>query len=119
MVYILLLDTMDWKEQLAGLLPDMPDAQVQDLSVEAPVAPKVVLPCLRVELDKRKGKTATLITEHTGTDEEVIALGRMLRQRLAVGGSVRDGEILLQGDVRQKATEVLLGMGYKVKRINF
>ncbi len=109
---------MDWKEQLSSLLPDMPQAD-QTPQVETPKEEKVSLPRLRVELDKRKGKTATLITEHTGTDEEVSALGQRLRKQLAVGGSVRDGEILLQGDVRQKATDLLLQWGYKVKRINF
>lgn len=109
---------MDWKEQLSSLLPDMPQAEPMP-QVETQKEEKVSLLRLRVELDKRKGKTATLITEHTGTDEEVAALGQRLRKQLAVGGSVRDGEILLQGDVRQKATDLLLLWGYKVKRINF
>lgn len=108
---------MDWKDQLSTLLPDLPDA-APAISEPQPSVPQS-LPRLRVELDKRKGKPATLVTEHTGTDAEVAALGRTLRQRLAVGGAVRDGEILLQGDVRLKVTDLLLGMGYKVKRINF
>ncbi len=109
---------MDWKEQLSSLLPDMPQAEPTP-QVETQKEEKVSLPRLRVELDKRKGKTATLITEHTGTDEEAAALGQRLRKQLAVGGSVRDGEILLQGDVRLKVTDLLLQWGYKVKRINF
>lgn len=113
---------MTYQEQLAALLATMPEAPAQEPDQEpAPAAPqkKVKAITLRVELDKRAGKTATLITEHTGTDEQIVALGQSLRRRLAVGGSVRDGEILLQGDVRLKVTEILLQEGYKVKRINF
>ncbi|MCM1035083.1 MAG: translation initiation factor [Paludibacter sp.] len=109
---------MDWKDALAGLLPEMPNNDSAP-QVHETVEEKVRLPRLRVELDKRKGKPATLITEHTGTDTEIAALGKMLRQQLAVGGSVRDGEILLQGDVRNKVADKLIAMGYKVKRINF
>lgn len=109
---------MDWQQQLASLLPDMPEV-VENTPSEEVQDKKEPLPRLRIELDKRKGKTATLVTEHTGTDEQVGELGRRLRQQLAVGGSVRDGEILLQGDVRQRAAQLLLQWGYKVKRINF
>lgn len=108
---------MDWQEQLASLLPDMPQTESE---VKEEVSSTVEhLPRLRVELDKRKGKTATLITEHTGTDEQIEELGQCLRRRLAVGGSVRGGEILLQGDVRERVTQLLTELGYKVKRINF
>lgn len=109
---------MDWQQQLASLLPDMPQGEDCSSSVEIRER-KEFLPLLRVELDKRKGKTATLVTGHTGTDEQVVELGSRLRRQLAVGGSVRDGEILLQGDVRQRVAQLLMQWGYKVKRINF
>lgn len=109
---------MDWQQQLASLLPDMPEVVENTVSEEVQDK-KESLPLLRIELDKRKGKTATLITGHTGTDEQVEELGKRLRRQLAVGGSVRDGEILLQGDVRQRVAQLLLQWGYKVKRINF
>ena len=109
---------MDWQQQLASLLPDMPEVVENTVSEEVQDK-KEPLSLLRIELDKRKGKTATLITGHTGTDEQVGELGKRLRRQLAVGGSVRDGEILLQGDVRQRVAQLLLQWGYKVKRINF
>lgn len=108
---------MDWKEQLEQLLPDMPEGAETEVVEQHEKTPS--LPRLRVELDKRKGNMATLITEHPGTDEQVQDLGQRLRKQLAVGGSVRDGEILLQGDVRLRVAQLLLQWGYKVKRINF
>lgn len=108
---------MDWQEQLASLLPDMPQVEEQEKEETSSAAGS--MPRLRVELDKRKGKTATLVTEHTGTDEQIEELGQRLRRQLAVGGSVRGGEILLQGDVRKRVTQLLTEWGYKVKRINF
>lgn len=76
-------------------------------------------PLLRIEKDKRKGNTATLITGYDTDCKAVRELTSALRQQLAVGGSTRDGEILLQGDVRLKAARWLEQAGYKVKRINF
>ena len=72
-------------------------------------------PLLKIEKDKRRGKIATLITGYEDDSEEVRELAKLLKQRLAVGGSTRDGEILLQGDVRDKLREVLKELGYKVK----
>ncbi len=112
-----MMDMADWKTQLESLLADMPpvDNASAELPEQKPAQHK--LPLLRVEKDKRKGKTATLVTGHDGTDEEVAALAKHLKVRLAVGGSVRDGEILLQGDVREKTAALLQELGYKVKLI--
>lgn len=74
---------------------------------------------LRVELDKRKGKPSTLITEFLGSDDELKELAKLLKVKCSAGGSSRDGEILIQGDFRKKIAELLGELGYKVKRINF
>jgi translation initiation factor 1 len=72
---------------------------------------------LRIALDKkaRKGKAVTLITGFVGTDEDLASLAKHLKQRCAVGGSSKDGEIVLQGDFRQRVGEILKGEGYRVK----
>lgn len=113
---------IDWKDKLAAIADEHPELnRVPDNLPEPAPGPQPRAPkqTLRVELDKRKGKTATLITGYDAPDEDVKKLAQTLKIKLATGGSTRDGEILIQGDVRRKAAELLESMGFKVKRINF
>ena len=110
---------MDWRDKLSGLKSEL--VQVDEtpvIAVETPVKKRQSLP-LRVEVDKRNGKPATLITEFQGTDDELKDLAKLLKVKCGAGGSSRDGEILVQGDFRIKIADILLGMGFKVKKINF
>ncbi|MFC3196000.1 translation initiation factor [Parapedobacter deserti] len=72
---------------------------------------------LRVMLDRkmRGGKTVTLVKGFVGSAEDLEALGKRLKQRCGVGGSTKDGEIIIQGDFKQRVVQLLADEGYRVK----
>ena len=73
---------------------------------------------LRVMRDSkhRAGKTVTLITGFVGTEADLEKLGKTLKTRCGIGGTAKDGEIVLQGDVRDTVCEILTKEGYRFKR---
>ncbi|MCF0189678.1 MAG: translation initiation factor [Marinilabiliaceae bacterium] len=75
---------------------------------------------LIVSLDRRQraGKSVTLVTGFIGSEDDLQALGKWLKQQCGVGGSAKDNEILIQGDLRDKVVTLLTNKGYKAKRGN-
>ncbi|MEN8136964.1 MAG: translation initiation factor [Bacteroidota bacterium] len=70
----------------------------------------------KIEKKGRGGKTVTIIEGFEGSEEDLKNLGKELKNKIGTGGSVKDGEIIMQGDVRNKVVEILQKDGYKVKK---
>jgi len=91
--------------------PDFQFQQEEDAPIED--LPNDKQP-LKIWLDRkqRKGKEVTLVTGFSGTDDSLETLGKTLKTKCGTGGSVKDGEIILQGDHRDKVLAYLLERGY-------
>jgi translation initiation factor 1 len=108
----------DWKERLGTVYSTNPDFQYESTAENESETLPPNKQDLRVQLDKkqRNGKKATLITGFIGTDDDLKELARKLKTKCGVGGSAKDGEILIQGDFCNKVIEILKTENYKVKR---
>lgn len=96
-----------------------PDYEIETPFDDIPETLDSGLQDLRVQLDRKQrgGKVVTLVTGFIGKDEDLQALGKKLKQKCGVGGSVKDDEILIQGDFREKVLTLLKNEGYRVKKV--
>lgn len=65
----------------------------------------------------RGGKTVTVIKGFDGDDAQLKALAKQIKQHCSVGGSVKDGEIIIQGNMRDKVMDFLRNEGHHIKRV--
>ena len=70
---------------------------------------------VRMERSGRGGKTVTVVDNFVGTDDDLQDLGRTLKTKCGVGGSVKDGQIIIQGDFRERIVTLLKEYGYQAK----
>ena len=107
----------DWKERLGVVFSTNPDFQYET-SAEAEAA--TLAPekqNLRVWLDRLKGgRVATVVRGFVGSDTDLADLGKELKKSCGVGGTAKDGEIIIQGDHRDRVCELLTKAGYRCKR---
>ncbi len=108
----------DWKERLGVVYSTNQnfDYETETEDEEKTLPPKQQN--LRVMLDKRnrKGKAVTLVTNFVGQESDLKELGKKLKSKCGVGGSVKNGEIIIQGDFRDRIVTILKSDGYKVKK---
>ena len=109
----------DWKQRLGVVYSTDPG-----FNYSKEEAPEVTLEPGRqkliVSIDRRNrgGKQVTLVSGFVGTEDDLAALGRILKVKCGVGGTAKDGQITIQGDFRDRVTALLKEMGYNAKRGN-
>lgn len=104
----------DWKDRLNVVFSTNPDFIYETTEEDEPDTLPKNQQKLRIFMEKkgRGGKTVTLIKGFVGTEEDLKELGKLLKTKCGVGGSVKEGEIIIQGDFKQRITDLLKSEGY-------
>lgn len=110
----------DWKSRLGVVFSTNPDFQYNTMGEEEAETLEPSKQKLIVKIDRkgRAGKQVTLVTGFVGKEDDLKELGKMLKTKCGVGGSVKDGEIVIQGDFRDRVAQLLKDAGYNAKRGN-
>jgi len=108
----------DWKKREGVVYSTEPDFNFSYQQIEESATLPAKQQNLLVVLDKsmRAGKQVTLVKGFIGASADLDQLGKLLKSKCGVGGSVKDGEIIIQGDHRDKIVLLLQKEGYKTKR---
>lgn len=104
----------DWKDRLNIVYSTNPDFKYENAEEEETETLPLNQQKLRISIEKkgRGGKTVTLIKGFIGNDEDLKELAKILKTKCGVGGSVKDKEIIIQGDFKQRIIELLKTEGY-------
>jgi translation initiation factor 1 len=107
----------DWKERLGVVFSTNPDFQYETDSKDEATTLAPEKQNLKVWLDRLKGgRVATVVRGFVGSDDDLAALGKELKKSCGVGGTAKDGEIIIQGDHRDRVVELLAKSGYRSKK---
>ncbi|MBQ3152536.1 MAG: translation initiation factor [Bacteroidaceae bacterium] len=104
----------DWKERLNIVYSTNPDfVYYTDETAEEETLPKSAQKLrVRIERNHRGGKSVTIVAGFTGAEADLKELGKLLKTKCGVGGTVKDGEIIVQGEFKEKIVELLKREGY-------
>jgi len=108
---------MDLLDQLKNLFPDHELSPEADVVIENDHEFCVQVEPMICKFEKRKGKPTTIIAGYEGADEDFKILAKEIKSKLAVGGTFKDGEIIIQGDYRDRIMKMLQDKGFKTKRV--
>ncbi|WP_320814747.1 translation initiation factor [Flavobacterium sp.] len=108
---------MDLSEQLKNLFPDHEPSNEHEVDGESEHELFVQNEPMICKYEKRKGKATTIIEGYEGADEDFKVLAKEIKTKLSVGGSFKDGAIIIQGDYRDKIMKILQEKGFKTKRV--
>ena len=111
----------DWKSRLGVVYSTNPDFQYETAAPEAEadtLPPERQRLTVRIDRRQRAGKQVTLVDGFVGRADDLTALAKTLKTKCGVGGTAKDGQITIQGDLRDKVVALLQGMGYNAKRGN-
>lgn len=110
----------DWKQRLGVVYSTNPDFKYEQESIteEETLAPEKQKLTVSIDRRCRAGKQVTLVSGFVGSESDLKELGKTLKVKCGVGGTAKDGEITIQGDLRDKVTALLCTMGYRAKRGN-
>ena len=108
---------MDLKDQLSKLFPEhVPEEQTENEN-SAKIDLWQQSDPIICKYEKRKGKPVTILEGYNGSDNDLKKLAKHLKSKLSVGGTVKNEQIILQGDYRDKIMKLLQELGFKTKRV--
>ena len=104
----------DWKDKLNVVYSTNPDFSYDTGEQEEPETLPKNTQKLRVRIEKnhRGGKTVTIVSGFIGSEADLKELGKLLKTKCGVGGSAKEGELLIQGEFKEKVVEILKKEGY-------
>jgi len=118
-IIVTIMSQKNWKDVLGSTLSKLPDLEQETpVEIEKSISlekVKGVHQNFIIRFEKRNGKPTTIVSNFQGSEQELKDLAAKLKKHCGVGGSAKDDEILIQGDVRTKIADLLRKQGHSVR----